>query len=150
MRYDKRTRQAIIQDIVRKFPVETQEDLAERLAERGVPATQATVSRDIKELGLLKVPWHDRHRYALPQLPAQAAHEKFQRILREILVDVAVSENLVVVKTLPAGANVVSEAIDGLGWQEVVGTLAGDNTVLVIARSRADAPTIAAHLKALG
>ncbi|MCL6561664.1 MAG: arginine repressor [Firmicutes bacterium] len=149
MRHDKRTRQALIQAMVQTYAIETQEELAELLAERGIPATQATVSRDIKELGLLKVPYQDRHRYALPSSPTTAAHEKFRRIMREVLVDVVVSENLVVVKTLPAGANVVSEAIDGMNWEDVAGTLAGDNTVLVVARSRAEAPLIADRLKAL-
>lgn len=149
MRYDKRTRQVLIQDIIQNHPVETQEDLAELLAARGIPATQATVSRDIKELGLLKVPYQDRHRYALPQAPVHPSREKFRRILREVLIDAVASENLVVVKTLPAGANVVSEAIDGMGWEEVIGTLAGDNTVLVVTRSREDAPRIVLNLLAM-
>jgi transcriptional regulator of arginine metabolism len=150
MHQDKRSRQALIQEIIRTHAVETQEELSELLASRGMPTTQATISRDIKELGLLKVPYEDRHRYALPDYSALAgSRDRLTRLLREVLVSYVVSENLVVVKTLPAGANVVSEAIDGLEWPEVAGTLAGENTVLVVARSTRDAPVLAQRLEDL-
>jgi transcriptional regulator of arginine metabolism len=150
MRYDKRTRQRLIQEIIQNHAVGTQEELADLLTRRGVAATQATVSRDIKDLGLVKVPHRDGHRYALPdQAGAAGANERLERILREVMVDVAFSETLVLVKTLAGGANVVSEAIDHLEWEDVLGTLAGDNTVLIVARSRADAPGIARRLLAL-
>lgn len=151
MRYDKRARQRLIQEIIQTHAVGTQEELADLLTGRGVAATQATVSRDIKDLGLVKVPHRDGHRYALPDQAGAApgANERLERILREVMVDVAFSETLVLVKTLAGGANVVSEAIDHLEWEDVLGTLAGDNTVLIVARSREDAPAIARRLLAL-
>lgn len=149
MRQDKRSRQALIQEIITTRAVETQEELAEMLAARGILATQATISRDIKELGLLKVPYREGHKYALPDSTPLGSVERLKRLLREVLVGYVVSENLVVVKTLAAGANVASEAIDGLQWPEVAGTIAGENTVLVVARSRDDAPALAKRLEDL-
>lgn len=149
-RHDKRSRHALIREIIASRAVETQEELSEILADKGMAATQATISRDIKELGLLKVPYQDRHRYALPdQASASGAVQRLKRVLREVLLDVVVSENLVVVKTLSAGANVVSETIDALQWPEVAGTIAGENTVLVVARSREEAPVLSRRLEEL-
>ncbi len=147
MRHDKRTRQSLIQEIITQRAVQTQEELSEILASQGMPATQATISRDIKDLGLIKVPYQDTHRYALPEdRGIGATRDRLRRLLREVLTGYTVSENLVVVKTLTAGAEVVSEAIDKMDWPEVVGTLAGENTVLVVARSKDDAPRLATRL----
>lgn len=146
-RNDKRTRQILIQELIVRHAVETQEELADLLATRGIHATQATVSRDIKEIGLLKIPYNDRHRYALPESPVTASLDRFKRILREVLLGYAVSENIVVVKTVSAGAEVVAEAIDALQWPEVAGTIAGENTVLVVARSTQDAPMLARRIE---
>jgi len=151
MRYDKNARQRLIQDIIRQDVIRTQEELTVRLARHGVAATQATVSRDIKDLGLIKIPYLDGHRYAVPnQDEVAGAQDRLTRVLREVLVNVQVSENLVVVKTLSGGADVVSEAIDRQEWPDVVGTLAGDNTVMVVARERDSAPLIAQRLLSLG
>ncbi|MDA8193032.1 MAG: arginine repressor [Thermaerobacter sp.] len=149
IRHDKRSRQSLIQEIISHQAVETQEELADLLEARGIQATQATVSRDIKEMGLLKVPFRERHRYALPESGASGSAERMKRILREVLLGYVVSENLVVVKTVSAGAEVVAEAIDAMQWPEVAGTVAGENTVLVVARSRADAPGLARRLEEL-
>ncbi len=150
MRHDKRTRQSLIQEIITSQPVETQEELSEILAAKGMPATQATISRDIKELGLIKLPYQDTHRYALPDDGTLGVtRDRLRRLLREVLMGFVVSENLVVVKTLTAGAEVVSEAIDKMEWPEVVGTLAGENTVLVVARSKEEAPNLAKRLEEL-
>ncbi len=150
MRHDKRTRQSLIQEIIIAQPVETQEELSEILASKGMPATQATISRDIKDLGLIKVPYQETHRYALPEERALGAtKDRLRRLLREVLTGYTVSENLVVVKTLTAGAEVVSEAIDKMDWPEVVGTLAGENTVLVVARSKEEAPKLAQRFEEL-
>ncbi|OLZ08532.1 arginine repressor [Sulfobacillus thermosulfidooxidans] len=150
MRHDKRTRQSLIQEIITTQPVETQEELSEILAAKGMPATQATISRDIKDLGLIKVPYQDSHRYALPDDRALGVtRDRLRRLLREVLTGYVVSENLVVVKTLTAGAEVVSEAIDKMDWPEVAGTLAGENTVLVVARSKEEAPILAKRLEEL-
>ncbi len=150
MSQEKRVRQAMIRQLIEDHMVGTQEDLSELLANRGLATTQATISRDIKELGLIKVPYDEGHRYALPEGPTLVgSRDRLMRLLREMVVSLVVSENLVVVKTLPAGANVASEVIDGLGWPEVAGTIAGDNTVLVVAKSTKDAPALAQRLEAL-
>lgn len=150
MRQDKRSRQTLIQEIIAQWPVETQEELSEILAHKGIPATQATISRDIKELGLIKVPFQDRHRYSMPEYSGSGGSgERLRRIVREVMTSITVSENLVVVKTLTAGANVVSEAIDASQWDEVIGTIAGDNTVLVVARSRDESHVVAKRLAEL-
>ncbi|CAB1128658.1 transcriptional regulator (AhrC(ArgR)-arginine) [Candidatus Hydrogenisulfobacillus filiaventi] len=147
---DKRTRQALIRDLIRRQPIETQDQLSELLAAMGIPVTQATVSRDIKELGLVKVPHGNSHYYALPEEAGlMQARDRLRRLLGEVLVSVTPAENLVVIKTVTAGAEVVSEAVDGLGWPEIVGTLAGENTVLVVVRSREEAPEVARRLEGL-
>lgn len=150
MSQEKRVRQAMIRRLIEDHVVGTQEELSELLANRGLATTQATISRDIKDLGLIKVPAEDGHRYALPDASGWVgSRDRLLRLLREVVVNVTVSENLIVVKTLPAGANVASEVIDGMGWPELAGTLAGENTVLVVAKSSKDAPILADRLEAL-
>lgn len=150
MGHEKRVRQAMIRQLIEDHMVATQEELSELLSNHGLATTQATVSRDIKDMGLVKVPGEEGHYYTLPEGPMLAgSRDRLLRLLREVVVSLVVSENLIVVKTLPAGANVASEVIDGLGWPEVAGTLAGENTVLVVAKSRQDAPILAQRLEAL-
>jgi len=145
----KAKRQRLILDIVQSMQIETQEELARELNRRGMQVTQATVSRDIKELGLIKSPTADgRYCYALPD-SAPAGRERLRRLFREALVDIDTSENLVVVKTLRGTAAAAGEAIDQLAWPEIVGTVAGDNTVLVVVRSRDVAASVAERFREL-
>lgn len=127
-----------IMEIIQNRPVETQEELADHLRREGMTVTQATVSRDIKELQLLKVPTDDgRYRYAMPEEgPAGYQRERLQRLFRECLISVDHSENIVVIKTLSGTANTAAEALDVLKWEEIIGTVAGDNTVLAVVRPR--------------
>lgn len=146
----KARRQAKILELVRDQVVETQEDLAEILIRAGIPVTQATVSRDIKELRLQKVPaGGGRYRYALPDEGISVAWERHRRILRDAVLAVDCAENLIVIKTLRGSAPVVGEAIDNLSWGELVGSVAGDDTVLVICRSKAAAPALVERLQVL-
>lgn len=143
-------RQAKILEIIKNHVIETQEELAERLTAAGIPVTQATISRDIKELRLQKVPTGDgRYRYAVPEDPLAAPAEKFKRILREAVVSVDYAENLVVVKCLRGTAPGVGEAVDHLGWPELVGSVAGDDTVLVVVRPKEAAPAVTERLREL-
>ena len=145
----KAKRQRLILDIIQSMQIETQEELARELERRGMPVTQATVSRDIKELGLIKSPTADgRYCYALPD-SAPGGRERLRRLFRESLLDIDTSENLVVVKTLRGTAAAAGEAIDQLGWPEIVGTVAGDNTVLVVVRSREVAGQVADRFREL-
>lgn len=126
-----------IREIINKKQIETQEELAEELRKEGFNVTQATVSRDIKELRLIKV-LKDQNRYCYAE-PEKASYfsDKFFRMFKESVIGIDSAENLIVIKTLSAAASAAAEAIDNLNWNEILGTIAGDNTILVIARSKA-------------
>lgn len=144
----KTVRQVAILDIIEKQDIETQEELAEALRQRGIRVTQATVSRDIKELRLLKVLTPSgAYKYATADKAENGLSERFIRMLAESLLSVASSNNLIVVKTLSGSANVAAEALDSLRWPEILGTLAGDNTILLIIRSEADVPAVQSRLQ---
>lgn len=134
----KARRQMKILEIVRDRVIETQEELANRLAADGMNVTQATISRDIKDLGLIKAPTGDgRYKYALAEEQFSAGvAERMKRVLSDYCVGFDHSDNLILVKTLSGMAPGVGEAIDALRWKEVIGSVAGDNTVLVVVRPR--------------
>jgi transcriptional regulator of arginine metabolism len=133
---DKRERQRAIRELVAREPIGSQGELVARLAERGFPATQATVSRDVSELGLVKVARGDRHVYVSPAdlaTPAPAAtDERLRRILGDIPVTVGRSGLILVLTGTPGTASIVAQAIDESTLTDQEGTLAGDNTVLVL------------------
>ena len=131
----RRARQREIRDLVAGDQIGSQQALAERLAERGFAVTQATVSRDIAELGLVKVVRGDRHVYASPADAAALAPRDdalLRRVLADLPIDVRRSGLILLLVSTPGTASIIAEAIDvsSLGGQ--VGTLAGDNTVLVL------------------
>jgi transcriptional regulator of arginine metabolism len=132
----KTQRQHRVAQLLEARSVSSQAQLVSILASEGVEATQATVSRDLEELGALKVrvPGGDTV-YALPELPVHqvAPEDHLRRVLGEWVVDVVHSENLVVLRTPPGSAHVVASAVDRSGVEGVVGTVAGDDTVLVVA-----------------
>lgn len=140
-RYDK------IHDIITRQVIETQEDLTNALRRQGIEVTQATVSRDIKELMLVKVPMgQGRYRYAYP-----AGHEtkeavfsssRMERLFRDTVLGMDYSENLIVVKTMPGAANAVASAIDYAKWPQVIGTIAGDDNILVIVKPKKAVPEV--------
>ena len=132
----KSVRHNMILEIIEAKDIETQEELAEELKNRGVKVTQATVSRDIKELRLLKVlAENGGYKYATVERAEKGMNERFIRILAESVVSMESANNLIVIKTLSASASAACEAIDSLKWPDVLGTVAGDNTILVIVRS---------------
>lgn len=135
----KARRQNRILEIVRSERIETQEELVRRLQGEGFPVTQATVSRDIKELKLVRVPTGDgRYQYAPAEgTPAPAQAERMMRLFRDCVVGFDASENIVVIHTLPATADGVAEAIDLMHAPEVIGTLAGERTVFVVVKPKA-------------
>ncbi|HIQ63361.1 MAG: arginine repressor [Christensenellales bacterium] len=146
----KRQRHREILEIISQESVETQEDLARRLRERGFEVTQATVSRDIKELRLLKVLTDEgSYRYAVAEKAEQGLTERLRRIFTETALHVDVAENLIVIKTLPGSAHAAAEMVDTMRWPETVGTLAGDNTILVIARDAQIAPALAERFRGM-
>ena len=132
----KAKRQALIREIVENQSIQTQEELADALREHGMVVTQATVSRDIKEMHLLKVLSEEGgYRYATMDKSEQGMNERLIRMLSDSVVDMSSANNLIVIHTLPGSAHVAGEAVDSLRWPEVLGTIAGDNTILVIVRS---------------
>lgn len=140
----KARRHAKILDIIRTSNVETQEELAAALRKEGIEVTQATVSRDIKELRLIKVPLGSgRYKYAIPQerLVGDVA-ERAHHVFRDSVVNIDYSENLVVIKTLTGNAHAVAAVIDDLEIEEIVGTLAGDDTIFVVVRPRERVPEL--------
>ena len=132
----KSARHNLILEIIENKDIETQEDLADELMRRGVKVTQATVSRDIKELRLLKVlSEHGGYKYATVERAEKGMNDRFARILADSIINIEPVNNLIVVNTITASANAAGEAIDSMKWSEVMGTIAGDNTLLIITRS---------------
>ena len=132
----KSARQNAILELIRERDVETQEELADALRKRDFKVTQATVSRDIRELRLLKVlSPAGTYKYAVADKPENGLSDRFHRIFSESVLSMAHAYNQVIVKTLPGSANVAAEMLDSLHWPEILGTLAGDNTILMIVRS---------------
>ncbi len=125
---DKAHRQRAILDLVKSRPIHTQEELVRELRRLDHPVTQATVSRDIRELGLLREPGPSGSRYAVRGGLGLRAGQ----VLRDFITSVDGVQFMSVVRTPPGTANLVAVAIDEAGWPEVVGTVAGDDTVLVI------------------
>ncbi|MBU9712194.1 transcriptional regulator AhrC/ArgR [Evansella tamaricis] len=126
-----------IREIITNNEVETQDDLVDHLRNLGFNVTQATVSRDIKELHLVKVPMMDgRYKYSLPADQRFNPLQKLKRSLMDCFVSIDHTDNLIVMKTLPGNANAVGALIDNLDWNEVMGTICGDDTILIICREK--------------
>lgn len=147
----KQLRHRKILDIISRKEIETQEELAEELKREGIDVTQATVSRDIKELRLIKVPVQgNRYKYAVPggAVPNYDL-ERLQRVFSDAVRSVEGSENLVVIKTFPGLAQGVASAVDNAGWQEILGTVAGDDTIIVVVRNKKDRPMVERRFRQL-
>ena len=136
----KNARQAAILSIIEQNDVETQEDLAKKLRDMGIVVTQATVSRDIKELRLLKVlSASGGYKYATADKAEHGLSERFVRMFKDSVLSISFAGNIIVIKTLSGSANVAAEAIDSMRLPEILGTMAGDNTILAIVHSEAEA-----------
>lgn len=139
----KNARQMAILSIIEKDNIETQEELAAKLRDIGIVVTQATVSRDIKELRLLKVLTPDgSYKYATVDKAEHGVSERLVRMFIDSVLSISYAENLIVVRTLPGSANAAGEAIDSMRWPEVLGTISGDNTIFVAVRSSEEAPAV--------
>lgn len=123
---NKAYRQGQILKLIRSRALHTQEELAQALRQQGIPATQVTLSRDIKELRLSKTP--DGYRQFVPE----PVGPDFATLAADFVQDIRIAQNLLVLKTAPGHANSVAVALDGEDWPEVVGTVAGDDTILII------------------
>ncbi len=145
----KTKRHSQIIELIKKYDIETQEELTLKLREKGFDTTQATVSRDIKELKLVKVPDDSgNYKYAV-----KTSHDeirvsaKFKTILEETVIRIDVSTSIVVVKTFPGMAQAAASAIDNMNWSEIVGTIAGDDTIFVALKTIDDALIFSEKLK---
>ncbi len=133
-----RDRDRRILDIIARRSITTQVELLDALRSVGIQITQATASRDIKRLGLVKIPSGDgAYRYAVPEAarpPAGEVQVRLRRAFTDYVTEIDEGSGLIVVKTTTGSAGAVAEAIDEAGWSEIVGTVAGDNTILIIPR----------------
>ena len=147
------TRDRRILEIIARKPVTTQGELVAALRALGVRVTQATVSRDIKRLGLVKIPTGDgAYRYQAPTAsrpPASELENRLRRAVQDYVTGVDQGGGVVVVKTSTGSAGVVAEAIDEMNWPEVVGTVAGDNTIVVVPRRPTDRSVLLKRLRTL-
>jgi len=147
MRY---TRQNKIIELISIHEVDTQEKLAELLKNSGFEVTQATVSRDIKELQLVKTPVATgQYKYTLPEQSAKQTTDRFAKIFKDTTQTVAGSGNIIVLKTLTGCANASCEAIDSMEFPHILGTLAGDNTVFIVCDSPKIVPALISRFEEL-
>jgi len=146
----KARRQALIRVIVEEQSIQTQEELAEALRAHGMVVTQATVSRDIKEMHLLKVLAEDgSYRYATMEKSDQGMNDRLIRMLSDSVLEFNSVNNLIVIRTLSGSAHIAAEAVDSLKWTEILGTIAGDNTILVIVRSNEEVDAVIKRFRSL-
>ncbi len=145
MQVAKRQRQHRILDLVGQEALTTQQELCERLGRMGINVTQATLSRDIKELGLIKTGTG----YTVPAGEPPSSQPSLAHVLSEFALEVREAQNLLVVRTTPGSAQPVAVALDGAGWQELIGTIAGDDTLLAIASGRKGARIVARRIREL-
>ena len=143
----KNSRQNKILEIISNEVIETQEELISRLGEQGYNVTQATVSRDIKELKLIKASYEgDKYRYVQSVISESKKDAKYDNILIQTMLSVDIAGHLIVIKTYDGMARAACAAIDSMGWREIVGSIAGDDTIFVAVRSEDAARTIARKL----
>lgn len=129
-------RHAKIREIITNQEIETQDELVQSLCDAGFRVTQATVSRDIKEMYLIKVPLEDgRYQYAMPTDQRQNPIQRLKRTLSDHFLSIDYTDHLVVMKCLPGSAGTICALIDQLDWHEIMGTIGGDDTLLIICRT---------------
>ncbi|MFG1733466.1 transcriptional regulator AhrC/ArgR [Paenibacillus sp. 843] len=137
-----------IRDIITHQDIETQDELVDALRSEGFQVTQATISRDIKELLLIKVPTDDgRYKYSMPTDQRYNPVQKLKRALVDNFVYIDRTGNLVVMKCLPGTANSVAVLLDNMEWSQIMGTICGDDTILLICRTEDDGEHVVAQIK---
>ena len=139
-----------IKELIQQYDIDTQEELASRLNEAGFKVTQATVSRDIRALKMMKVTGKDgKSRYViLQELPTELG-EKYTRVLHDALLTIDQGQNILVIRTVPGMAMGVAAALDALNWEEILGSITGDDTVMCVARTLEEASSVAERLKSI-
>ena len=139
-----------IKELVTTKEIETQDELVEMLSDAGFVVTQATISRDIKSLHLAKVPLPDgRYKYSLPLDHRVNPIQKLTRLMRDAFIKIDTAKNLVIIKTLPGNANAIGALIDQLEWTDIVGTICGDDNLLIICQTDEEADMVTHRLLSL-
>jgi transcriptional regulator of arginine metabolism len=149
----KQLRQREIRDLLAQRPIRTQQELAAALRDRGFRATQATISRDVADLGLIKSSQDGVQSYTVPARVTEAestGEERLRALLHDLPVDIREAGLMLVVRTLPGSAHAIAAALDRTRWQEVAGSIAGDDTVFVAFADRASMQRVRARLVSLG
>ncbi|MGN8630334.1 arginine repressor [Blautia sp. HCP3S3_G3] len=137
-------------ELIQQYEIDTQEELAARLNEAGFKVTQATVSRDIRALKMTKVAGRDgKSHYAILENTQGTLGDKYTRVLHDALTSIDIGQNIIVIKTVSGMAMGVAAALDALKWQEILGCVAGDDTVLCVTRSTEEAQTVKEKLKGI-
>jgi transcriptional regulator of arginine metabolism len=141
----------MIREIIEQKQIETQCQLTEELQKHGFHVTQATISRDITEIGLIKVAsGENSFRYNFPPgIISGNSFDRAKRMLRENMMKLEISHNIIILKTLPGSAQGVAFCLDGLGWKEIAGCVAGDDTILLVTREGEDAKKLGENLQEL-
>ena len=145
----KRLRQQQIRDLLGTREIATQHELAAALRERGFRATQATVSRDVAEMGLIKVSRNGARHYSLPPrsgAPESSGDERLALILRDLPIEVRPSGLMLIIRAVPGSAHAIAAALDRTGWPEVAGSIAGDDTVFIACSDRKALDRVRARL----
>ena len=147
----KRTRQDKIIELISAEEIETQEDLAKRLQEAGFKVTQATVSRDIRALKMTKVSGRNgKSRYAiLEEHTPDLLSDKYARVLKEAVVSMNIGQNIIVVKTISGMAMAAAAALDSMKWPEILGCIAGDDTIICVVKTSEQAPGVVQKLSGI-
>ena len=144
----KATRHTKILELIERYEIETQEELSDYLRREGYQVTQATVSRDIRELKLTKIAMDNgKQKYAVITDADSGMMEKYARVLREGFISMDLAKNIVVIKTVSGMAGAVCAAIDAMKFQEMVGSIAGDDTIICIIRDDEEAIKIMKKLR---
>ena len=144
----KERRQRAIADLIRSQALANQDELADRLGSLGYAVTQATISRDLEQIGAVKVRRGRQLSYALPDQLLESPSPRLYAVFRDWVRSIETASNLVVIKTPPGSAHLVGVVLDGSGIAEIVGTICGDDTLFVATRSATDAITLAARFEA--
>src|SRR3954470_8879957 len=146
---NKQQRQTAILQLLGSHQVASQEDLKELLAARGLIVTQATLSRDLRDMGVVRAPGEDGARYMLPEMVADDGKPLLEELLPQWFSSIDGVGELLVLHTFPSGAQPIAEAIDSQGWTEILGTIAGENTVMIICRSAAMREAVSERITAV-
>ena len=131
----KRERQNAVLQLIGSRQISSQEELKQLLLAKGWTVTQATLSRDLRDLGVVRAPSEGGARYLLPEMVADESKPSLDSLLPQLFSRIDGVGELIVLHTLPSGAQPIAEAVDSQGWPEIIGTLAGENTILIVCRS---------------